>query len=279
MTAILKLSSPATQQFWKIPVLFEDEHLLALDKPAGLPGAPDASAPGETNLTQLLHQGIARGASWAAERKLSHLAACHRLDAEVGGVFLLAKSKAVHAAIADQFGVEKPLRTFIALICGQPREESFQVGAKVGRNAEREGAMRLDRTGRKAATLFQVAERFAGYCLMKCQPLTDQPHQIRLHLKSRGLPVVGDRFYNGPDLWLSRLKPQYRLKPGHTERPLLPALALHLEEVNFTHPVSGEPVAIQAPWPKDLKVAVKYLRLYASGGVRAAEPEGEQPPG
>jgi len=134
-------------------------------------------------------------------------------------------------------------------------------------------------TGRKARTQFRVRERFTGCALLQCRPLTDQPHQVRVHLKSRRLPVMGDRLYRGPLLLLSRLKPGYRLKPDRTERPLISSPALHLEELRFQHPATGEPVTIQAPWPKDLIVAVKYLRRYASGTspVPSQENRGDEP--
>jgi 23S rRNA-/tRNA-specific pseudouridylate synthase len=76
------------------------------------------------------------------------------------------------------------------------------------------------------------------------------------------LPIVGDALYGGKPLMLSSLKPNYRLKEGRQERPLLNRPALHAEHLTFPHPISGETVTISAPWPKDLKVAVKYLRIY-----------------
>jgi 23S rRNA-/tRNA-specific pseudouridylate synthase len=80
------------------------------------------------------------------------------------------------------------------------------------------------------------------------------------------LPVVGDELYGGKPLWLSRLKPAYRLGRGRAERPLMARVALHAEQLTLTHPVTGETLTIIAPWPKDLKVAVKYLRQYGQRG-------------
>ena len=93
--------------------------------------------------------------------------------------------------------------------------------------------------------------------------MPDRVHQVRAHLLSVRLPVVGDGLYGGWPLLLSRLKPNYRLKPKHTERPLIDSAALHAETVTLPHPVSGASLTITAPWPKDLTVAVKYLRRYA----------------
>ena len=107
-----------------------------------------------------------------------------------------------------------------------------------------------------------MLETFAGWTLLQCEPLTSRPHQIRVHLRHAGLPLAGDVLYGGKPLWLSRLKHDYRLKPGHVERPLLSRAALHAETLSLVHPVTGATVTITAPWPKDLKVAVKYLRLF-----------------
>ncbi|HEY1490015.1 MAG TPA: RNA pseudouridine synthase, partial [Verrucomicrobiae bacterium] len=81
-----------------------------------------------------------------------------------------------------------------------------------------------------------------------------------------GFKIVGDEVYGGKPLWLSRLKKDYRLKPGREERPLLGRVALHLEELTMPHPFTNETVAIKSEWPKDLKVALKYLHLYSVAG-------------
>src|SRR5262245_18475823 len=111
MSSSIKLSSPATKEFWEIQVLWEDECLLALNKPARLLTSPDRYDPRRPNLMKLLHGGIERGAPWARERQLSYLANAHRLDFETTGVILLAKDKGTLTKLADQFGSEKPIKT------------------------------------------------------------------------------------------------------------------------------------------------------------------------
>jgi 23S rRNA pseudouridine955/2504/2580 synthase len=110
--------------------------------------------------------------------------------------------------------------------------------------------------------------------------LTERPRQIQAHLKHLRLPLVGDELYGGPPLWLSTLKPQYRLKPGHTENPLIARAALHAEQLLLRPPGAdesgsgsqGASARIQAPWPKDLAVAVKYLRRFAGMARPPARP-------
>ena len=264
----IKLSSPATREFWEIPVLFEDEHLLALDKPAGLLTSPDRHDPGRPNLMGLLHAGIADKKPWARERHLDYLSNAHRPDFETSGVILLAKNKPALVALANLFGTEKPLKKYTALAQGNPTKEQFEVDARLAPHPAQPGLMCVDpKNGKKSKTQFELVEIFSGWMLLRCLPLIERAHQIRVHLRHAGFPIAGDELYGGKKLWLSRLKRDFRLKPGHEERPLISRVALHAEELTLPHPVTGETVTITAPWPKDLKVAAKYLRQYATGYV------------
>ncbi|MDR3456026.1 MAG: pseudouridine synthase [Verrucomicrobiae bacterium] len=264
MSAPIKLSSPATREFWEMPVLFEDAHLLALDKPAGLMVAPDPDDVDRPSLMKLLHEGIAAAKPWAQQRSLTYLNNPHRLDTGATGVLLLAKDKPAFMALADQFSAEKPVRKHLALVWGNPLDQNFEVDAKLSPHPLKPGQVCVDaREGKKSRTTFEVLERFSDWSLLACLPVTDRQHQIRVHLKYVSLSVVGDEVYGGKNLWLSRLKKDYRLKPGRDERPLLGRAALHLEELSLPHPVTGEPLVLKSEIPKDFRVALKYLRQFA----------------
>ncbi|MGC9943476.1 MAG: pseudouridine synthase [Verrucomicrobiota bacterium] len=265
-TNSIKLSSPATREFWEIPVLFEDEHLLALDKPARLLTSPDRFDLERPNLMQLLHAAIEAGKPWACERSLTYLSNAHRLDSDTSGILLFAKSKPVLVALADLFGSEQPAKKYLALVRGSPAEKTFEVDAPLAPHPLKPGLMKVDpHTGKKSRTGFEVLEDFPrhGYALLQCEPFTTRSHQIRVHLRHVDLPVVGDELYGGKSLWLSRLKQDYRLKPGREERPLISRVALHAAELSFPHPVTNETVVIKSETPKDFKVGLKYLRLYS----------------
>src|SRR5436190_9715227 len=109
MNAIIKLSSPETREFWKIPVLHEDEHLLVLNKPDGLLISRDLLTPDRPSLTQLLHSGIAEKKGWAIERQLSYLRITHRLDAEATGIALFARTKDALIKLREIFGIERTI--------------------------------------------------------------------------------------------------------------------------------------------------------------------------
>jgi len=264
LSPVIKLSSPLARESWEIAVLFEDEHLLALDKPAGLLISPNPNQPDRPSLLAMLHDGISKKKAWAQQRALSYLMNAHRLDLETSGVLLLARSKPVLAKMADLFSAEKSSKKFVALVHGVPHGERFEVDAKLAPHPVISGLMQVDpKLGKRSRTLCQVLEQFARYTLLKCELVTDRMHQVRIHLRHAGFPVVGDTLYGGRPLMLSRLKPHFRLKPGHTERPLIGRAAVHAEEFTLPHPVTGHPLIITAPWPKDLTVALKYLRSYA----------------
>lgn len=246
--------------------MYEDEFLLALDKPSGLLTSPDRYDPTRPNLMKLLHAGIAAQKPWARERNLTYLSNAHRLDFETSGVILLARTKPVLMALADLFGSQIPAKQYVALVAGSPPAVQFEIDAPLGPHPVKAGLMRVDKkNGKKSKTRFEVLQDYQrfGYALLKCEPLTGRTHQIRVHAAHAGLKIVGDALYGGKPLWLSRLKTDYRLKPGHEERPLISRVALHAERLELAHPIGGQRLVISAPWPKDLAVAVKYLSKFA----------------
>jgi len=260
----IKLSSPQTKEFWEITALFEEEHLLAINKPACLLTSPDRYDPNRPNLMKLLHAGIAEEKPWAKARGLIYLANAHRLDFETTGVLLLAKNKPALVKLADMFGTDKPLKTYVALVQGTPERDEFEVDAPIAPHPTSVGLMRIEpKRGKRSKTLFTVVTKFRGYTLLKCQPLTGRTHQIRVHLRHVKLPILGDPLYRGGKLYLSEIKRKFRPPTNKEERPLISTVALHAEQLSLPHPVTGETINITAPWPKDLEVAVKYLKMFA----------------
>jgi RluA family pseudouridine synthase len=264
VASIIKLSAPETKDYWEIPVLHEDDSVLAIDKPSRLLVSPDRYDPNRPNIMKLFHRDIARGAKWVQERGITYLANAHRLDFETSGILLLAKNKPALISIADQFGSELVKKIYIALVTGSPEKDEFDDNAKLGAHPVRIGIVRVDeKNGKKSYTAFEVAERFKGFTLLRCKPRTGRTHQIRVHLQHRALPIVGDALYGGAPLMLSNLKRNFRLKPNKTENPLINRVALHAHELTFKHPVTSADVTITSPLPHDLQVALKFLRKHA----------------
>jgi 23S rRNA pseudouridine1911/1915/1917 synthase len=263
VASVIKLSSPETREYWEVPVVYEDQSLLVLDKPARMPVSPDRADPARPNLMGFLHRDIQRGARWAVERGLQYLANAHRLDSDASGILVLAKSKPALVHLANQFGSERPERTYAVLVYGVPEEESFEVTLRIGPHPTRPGVMKAHpKLGKKAATRFSLDERAGACSLLLASPLTARTHQIRVHLQSCRLPMVGDRIYGGRPLFLSDLKPDYRPKPNQEERPLMGRAALHAGRLVIQHPSTGAELALEVALPKDFTVALKYLNRF-----------------
>ena len=261
----VKLSAPETGEFWKVPVLYEDEALFALEKPSRLLTSPDRYDAKRPNLMRILHRDIERGAPWVKERNLSYLANAHRLDFDTSGVLLLAKNKPALVALVDQFGGSRVEKQYIALVQGTPPEDAFRSEAKLAPHPVKPGLMRVDpKRGKKSETGFEVIEKFVGYTLLRCKPLTGRTHQIRVHLAHMRLPIVGDELYGGAAMYLSKLKRDYRPPRTGEEQPLIGRVALHAESLFVQHPETGQLIRIHSPWPHDLEVGLKYLRKFAA---------------
>ena len=248
----------------QVAVLAQDDDILVLSKPAGLLIAPDRWDKTRENLMGLLHAGVELQRPWAVKRGIRYVANVHRLDAGTSGIILLARNKPALVAMARQFHDRNPKKTYLALIEGALPEPEMEVTFPLAPSLVRPGLSVVDRgRGKKAVTRFQTVEKFRKYSLVRAEPLTGRLHQIRIHLQEIGCPLVADADYGtGQPLLLSQLKRDYRMKP-EGEKPLMARPALHAERLEFIHPPSGQPITIEAPWPQDFTVAVKYLRKFA----------------
>jgi RluA family pseudouridine synthase len=260
----IKLSSPQTHEYWEIPILYEDQFMLALDKPASLLATPDQIDPSKANLLGLLHHEIERKARWVLDRQITYLANAHQLDAEISGVILFAKEKPVLIDLVNQFSSEKPAKSFLAIVRGSPSEDEFCVDLKIAPHPFRPGIMRIDaRQGKKSISKFVVKERFKGFTLLECKPITDRHHQLRVHLQHRRFRLVSDSIYGSSPLYLSDIKSNYRQKAQEQERPLIGRVAMHLEQIDVMRPANSGSVTIKSPPPRDFEVSIKYLRRFA----------------
>ena len=188
-----------------------------------------------------------------------------RTKSATSGVVLVAADEALAIEVKELFARHAVTKLYNALVFGRPRAASEtwrdRIGIERGGSFVRAGAGHVP-----AQSEMRVLEATGGQpalALIELRPLTGRTHQLRVQCSKRRLPIVGDRLYGGRLLLLSTFKLDFRLKHGREERPLIRTTALHAEHLRFVHPVAQTEVMIAAPWPKDLAVAVKYLRRYA----------------
>ena len=159
----LRLFSPDRERSWIFPVLWEDDHLMALAKMSHIRITHDPEHPHRPALMTLLHHAIGQGEPWTTKRNVDFLGPIYRLDFEASGIVLLARNQGIQAKLGDIFGANQCQRTYYALVHGSPEEEMFEVEAKMGWIPREPGLMRAHKThGKKALSRFEVAERFAA---------------------------------------------------------------------------------------------------------------------
>lgn len=212
-----------------LDILFEDEHLIVLNKPAGIVVHPGAGNDGGTLVNALLHHCANLSGIGGVERP----GIVHRLDKETSGCLVVAKDDPSHRSLADQFAGRQVKKTYLAIVEGTPRLRVGRIDASIGRHHLHRQKMAVsDRDdARSATTDYRVLTSADGLSLVECKPLTGRTHQIRVHLKHLGHSLAGDPVYG---------------KRGRFARHLL-----HAWKLEFTHPILEQPMTFTAPVPAD----------------------------
>lgn len=237
-------------------VVYEDAHLLVVDKPPGLSTVPGRSGP-ESLITTLRESGR----PGARELRL-----VQRLDKDTSGVVVVARTLEAQRALSEQFSRAAVHKVYLALVTGRPDDERGTTNAAISIRTDGSGLVCIDpQRGKPAITDWEVIETFRGFSLLRCQPRTGRTHQVRIHLAHAGCPLAVDPQYGGGQrLVLSEIKTGYRPSRRHPERPLLARLSLHADTITFGHPATAKQVTFRAAPPNDLAVTIKQLRKYAS---------------
>jgi len=225
-------------------VMFEDEHLAVIDKPAGLVVHP---APGHWDDT-LVNALVARGTTLAGGAE-GRPGIVHRLDRETSGLIIVAKTDIAHRRLADMIAGRRVARVYAALVWGHLDQSPQRIEAPIGRDLRDRKRMAILPEGRRARTDAFVVTRMGSVDLVRLELHTGRTHQIRVHLESIGHPVVGDPVYAAGG-W-KRISGQGRLAARKLES-LAPRQALHAALLAFRHPISGTPLRVVSPWPADL---------------------------
>jgi 23S rRNA pseudouridine1911/1915/1917 synthase len=231
----------------ELVVVFEDEHLVVIDKPAGQLTHPTTVVQGGT----VSEAAVARYGSLPAPQGDDRPGIVHRLDADTSGLLVLARSAEAAGPLLAAFRERTVEKRYLALVHGEPRFDSDWITTPVGRSSQRSDRMRTvpAGAGREAETFYTVLERFERFALVECRPRTGRTHQIRVHLASIEHPLAGDRVYPG------RVR-----APIPAGAPPLGRHLLHAAGLRFAHPVTGAELALESPLPPDFEAWLAWLR-------------------
>ncbi len=227
-------------------IFFENDDFVAVNKPSGLLTIPDRE--GVNGLKNLLKD------------KYGNIFTVHRLDKETSGVVVFAKTETAHKQLSLLFEGREVEKYYHGLVLGKPAAESGTIDGGIIEHPVKKGMMAINKRGKASVTDYKVLENFRLFSLVQFQIHTGRTHQIRVHMKSIGNPIVCDPLYgDGKPVLISSIKKRYNLsQKEEDEKPILSRLALHSWKLNFT--LNGERHNLEASLPKDLKALLQQLQ-------------------
>jgi 23S rRNA pseudouridine1911/1915/1917 synthase len=236
--------APAHNQAQNIPltIIFEDEHLLVLDKPAGLVVHPAAGNLDGTLVNALLHHC---GGSLSGIGGVARPGIVHRIDKDTSGLLVVAKTDVAHEGLAKQFAAHSIDRRYLAIVNGVPKTAQGTIDAPLARSAANRKKIAIVESGRgrRAVTHWKRLSVLRDAALVECRLETGRTHQVRVHMASIGHPLLGDPVYGRSERSHGKL-----LKELHFHRQ-----ALHATELGFTHPVTKHRMSFSSPMPPDMQ--------------------------
>ena len=230
-----------------LEILYEDDDLAVVDKPAGMSVHAGAGTKSGTLVNALLFH-LTGGLSGVGGQWRPGIV--HRLDKMTSGVILVAKNDLAHRRLADQFKSRSVHKRYQVLVHGHVEKDQGRIEAAVGRDPVRRVQMKVGGIApREAVTLYRVVRRFHHFTLLDAEPQTGRTHQIRVHFASLHHPVVGDRLYGAPG----------KLRIGPQERATLDRNFLHAAQIEFAHPRTGATMSFTSPLPPRLATFLEFL--------------------
>jgi 23S rRNA pseudouridine1911/1915/1917 synthase len=233
-----------------LKIVFEDEHMLVIDKPAGMVTHPGAGVPGGTLVNAVLFHC---GSSLSSIGGVIRPGIVHRLDKDTSGLIMVAKTDLAHNSLSQQLQVKSARRSYTAICEGAPKQEEGTIETYIGRHPVRRKEMAVLKEGaggRLAVTHYKIIKRFSKFCLAGLELETGRTHQIRVHMAHLGAPVAGDLVYNTK----SSGNAQWRQKQG------LEGHALHAHKLALIHPATGLLLEFEAALPEGFENLLNRLK-------------------
>ena len=239
----------------RLDIVFEDEHLAVVNKPAGLVTHPGAGNRNGTLVNGLLYYFKNLSTIGDSERP----GIVHRLDKDTSGLLLVARSDAAYLKLQAAIQSRLVKRTYLALVCGHLKEERDTIDLPIGRSRRDRKKMIVNGLeAREAVTEYNLMKRFRSYDLLEVALQTGRTHQIRVHFSHLGHPVFGDRDYGGREKWLKGMFAPER-PMGNKMLSVLQRQALHARRLEFNHPISGKEIKLEAAIPEDFQAVLDLL--------------------
>jgi len=246
-------------------ILFEDDHLIVLNKPDDI-----IVHPARGNLSGTLINGLA----WHLQQQSQELSSVgeefarpgvvHRLDRHTTGVIVFGKSDVAHWRLAKQFEHRKVNKRYLAVVHGRMEPNADVIDLPLGKHhtMKEKYAVRWDETGKPSVTIYRVRELYDDYTLVELELKTGRTHQIRVHLSHLGYPIVGDDMYGGRHTFVGDITGGLSTSKLSRSDPVIARQALHAALLGFRHPIRQQPVEFQAPLHDDMALLVRLLRDY-----------------
>jgi RluA family pseudouridine synthase len=236
-----------------LEIIYEDEYLLIVNKPAGLLSIADRYDKDKENLTGIL------------KSTYDEIYIVHRLDFDTSGALIFAKDKETQRALSQMLEQQSILKYYLAVVKGKIENSPIHIDKPIGDDPRKKGKKCVSKSGKPSQSEVSVIETFSNYAIVEVQILTGRTHQIRVHLASIGHSLLVDKLYGDQDaFYLSSLKSRkYKTNKTGIERPLLTRQSLHSHKLIFMHPmIDGKKIEIKAEMPKDMRAAINQLRKH-----------------
>lgn len=236
----------------KPEIIFCDDDILVVNKPAGLLTIPDRFHPGKPNLIQILRQSYPT------------IFLVHRIDKDTSGILVFALNASVHAILSQAFESRSIEKRYLAVVKGTSLPNSGSIDFPIASDPVNSGKMKVAKNGKLSLTHYVVKQRFKMATLAELSPKTGRTHQIRVHMAALHHPLLIDPLYGSPNpVFMSDIKPVFKSGLEGTHYPIIDRLTLHAWQLQFNHPVSGNNCQFEASLPKDMRVLISVLEKWA----------------